>query len=227
MNRLTLVGFINQSRPKNNITIEAGDDIKGMAQIFSGLIHQAMAGYNSAPDVALNIMAITGGALAIKPAASISFQGAADVGQIMSGLALSEGLQFVNSGIMVSLSNPVFRGSTMDKIRSCARAADINFKVENNTLTIWPKTGAIKIAAEDIQEVSPATGLVGYPEFSSNGVILKTLFNPKIQLGEPINVKSSVFDRKCLVVGCSHSLASEVANGPWFTEVACTPFDWQ
>jgi hypothetical protein len=65
--------------------------------------------------------------------------------------------------------------------------------------------------------------MVGYPMFSSDGIIVTCLYNPDIMQGGKVNVTSS------LKVACgvwnitrvSHELDSEIPGGQWYTQVMC------
>lgn len=217
MNKLTTIGQINRAiRTKNSILLAAGDDTDGMQTVFQGTIFDAWADYNSAPDVAFNIIAYEGLDLAVKPVNATSFKGVADVGTIMQGFANDAGLILENNAVSVQLSNPYFAGTTLDKIRTCARAANVFYTIDRGVLAIWPKDGA---RAADIPTVSPQTGMVGYPSLSSKGMTVKTLFNFNIKLGADVNVQSSIpmACGKQRVSNVAHSLSCQVPGGPWFT----------
>lgn len=222
MNQLTTIGYVGMAfKAKNSIQLAAGDDESGMTTIFMGTIYDAWADYNSAPDVAFNVIANTGLAALIKPVDAISFKGSTSVAQIMAGLAQTMGLTFENNGVDVQLSNPYFPGTALMQVRACARAANIYYTVDNGTLAIWPKLGA---RAGVIPLISPATGMVGYPALNSNGMTVKTLFNPDIRPGGDVKIESSI-PMACgtwHLFDISHSLSSETPDGPWFTSFNCS-----
>lgn len=218
INQLTSIGTINKAvRLKNSIFLDAGDD-SSLANVFQGTIFDAWADYNSAPDIGFNIIAYAGLAAALKPVNPTSYNGPADVSSIMQDFATEAGLQFEDYGVQVQLSNPYFQGTTLSKIRSCARAANIFHVVERGVLVISPRD---KGRGADPIAVSKDTGMVGYPTLSSKGLQLKMAFNNEIILNGDILVTSAVpmACGKWRTTMVSHSLSSELPDGPWFTNL--------
>lgn len=222
MNQLTVIGPINQVKEKNEVLLAAGDD-SGLTSVFQGTIFSAWADYSSAPDVPFNIIAYVGMGLAIKPVDALSYVGSANVADIMKTIAGGANLAFVNDGVSVQLVNPYFPGTALQQIKSCAYAAQINYKIEFGKLTIWPKGGVV--AADGIPLIAPETGMVGYPALSSQGMTVKSEFTPKVVLGGEIQVKSSLpmANGKFNVFNYVHNLSSEAPGGPWFTTIDCYP----
>lgn len=224
INQLTSVGPINSSVLfHNSAQIAAGDEGSALTTIYSGNIWKSWGEFNEMPDVPLNIIAVGGLAASLKPVGASSYPGSADVGTIMQQIATTAGLNFVNNAVSVQLSNPYFPGTALAQIRECADAADINFTIDTGTLEIWPKGGARNTA---IPTISPGTGLVGYPTFSSNELILTTLFNPLVKIGGVVQVQSSlqVACGRWIVQQVSHSLESETPDGQWFTHIVAAPY---
>ena len=222
MNKLTSIGTINPAiKAKNVIRIDAGDDDNGMHYVFQGNIFDAWADYNAAPDAVFNVIAYDGMKDALKPVSAISFKGSTDVSTIMSGIAKTMGLAFEDAGVSVKLSNPYFPGTALMQVRSCAKAADINYNIDRGTLIIWPKKSS---RVGEIPLISPDTGMVGYPSLSSKGMTVRTMFNPKVQLGRDVQIKSSVpmASGKWNVSNVSHALSCEMPGGPWFTTFQCS-----
>lgn len=223
INQLTAIGPINSAvMYQNSVLIAAGDAGSALTTIYDGTIWQAWGDYNQIPDSTLNIAGASGLAAALKPIGASSYPGSADVGTIMQQLAGLAGLSFVNNGVSVQLSNPYFPGTALAQIRECAQAAGINFAIDTGVLQIWPKSGS---RAAAIPTISPETGMVGYPTFSSNGLMLTTVFNPSIVIGGIVQVQSSVTPAcgQWVVVQISHSLESETPGGQWFTHLFALP----
>jgi hypothetical protein len=226
MNQLTTIGKIFTSiRAQNQVIVAVGDSGSALTTVYSGNINEAWADYNQIPDAALNIIGLAGAAAALKPVGASSYPGQADVGTIMQSMASMADLSFINHGVSVQLSNPYFPGTALAQIRECAQAAGINFTIDNGALEIWPKSGSRSLSS--IPVISTQTGMVGYPTFSSNGLMLTTLFNPSIKVGAQIQVQSSIRvpDGAYVVQQVSHSLESITPDGQWFTYILATPPD--
>lgn len=225
INQLTTIGPINSAvMYQNSVLIAAGDSGSALTTIYNGTIWQAWGDFNQIPDSALNISAVGGLAAALKPVSASSYPGSADVGTIMASLASLADLSFVNHGVSVQLSNPYFPGTALAQIRECAQAANIRFTIDNGALEIWPKDGSRTTPA--VPSVSTQTGMVGYPTFSSNGLMVTTIFNPSIVIGGKFQVQSSV-TAACgtyVATQISHSLESMTPGGQWFTHILGVPF---
>ncbi|MGZ9710445.1 baseplate hub protein [Glaciimonas sp. GNP009] len=223
MNQLTVVGPIaTATRDQNKITLTAGDDITGMKTLYVGTIDQAWGDYHDAPDIFFNLVGLAGLDAAVKPVAPSSYQGAADVTTILSSLAKTMGVALENNGVSGQLSNPYFPGTALTQLKDCAQAADFRYTLDLSVLAVWPKNG---FRAGPPVVISPDTGMVGYPSFTSNGLTLVTLLNPDIRLGGQVKVQSSLAPACGIwtTVKVSHALESERAGGSWFTQIECVP----
>ena len=215
MNQLSTLGLLITQVRRNTVTVTAGD-ANGMSTVFTGTINNGWTDFQGAPETVFNIEAYAGSVEAVAPIAPSSFSGGTDVATIMAGLAKTMGLQFENSGVSVQLSNPYLPGTGRQQAESVAKAADINWIIDDGVLAIWPKNTA---RTGSNPTVSPSTGLVGYPTYDSMGVILKTLFNPAIKYGSSIQVQSSLTPAcgTWSVYMLAHELESETPGGQWFT----------
>lgn len=221
MNTLTTIGAVNRAiRTKNAILLAAGDEVNGMQSVFQGTIFDAWADYNTAPDVAFNIIAYAGLDAAVKPVDATSYKGSTAVSDIMATLAADMGLIFENNGVDVKLSSPYLPGTSLSKVRACAQAANILWSIDRGVLAIWPKTGAREGV---VPQVSPDTGMAGYPALSSKGMTVKMLFNWNIRMGGDVEIDSSIPMSRGTwrVFNFDHSLSSEIPGGPWFTTMDC------
>jgi hypothetical protein len=224
INQLTTIGPINTAFRNNKLLLAVGDDENGMHIMYSGTIGEAHGDFQGMPDVALNILGWAGLYDSVKPVGALSYVGTVDVATIMQELANTMGLTFENNGVQVQLSNPYFPGTALAQVRACARAADINYLIDRDTLAIWPRAGA-RATTGDLPLISPETGMRGYPMFSSKGITVVTEFNPDIKFGIPVKVRSSLDAANGIWNICelSHSLESEMPDGAWFTQFTAFP----
>ena len=220
INKLTTIGPIHaQIRGRNALKISAGIDGDTLHDVFLGFIHTAYGDFNAAPDVGLVVMAYSSAPALAKPVGPTSYQGAVEVSQIMKDLAKEAGMAFVDAGVKVTLSNPYFSGTTLDKIKACAKAADIYFSTDKNTLSIWSVGSFSK---DNTLKLTPSTGLVGYPQFSSTGIAVKSMFAPQAALGGKLEIKESEVEAangEWNIFNVIHSLESRQPNGEWFTNL--------
>lgn len=219
MNQLSTLGMQLILVRRNTVTVEAGDDEGGFATVFVGTITNAWADMQSAPDVPFRVEAHTGLIESVSTAAPSSFTGPTNVSVVMSSLATQMGLSFENSGVSVQLSNPYFYGSPRNQAKAAAQAAGIEWIIDNGKLAIWPKGQA---RGGQIPLISPDTGMINYPAYTSKGVSVQTLFNPSIGYGEKVKVQSSLTpaNGEWVVCGLDYDLDAQVIGGKWMTTVS-------
>lgn len=207
---------------KNGITLRAGDAQSGLSLILQGSFQVAYQDFNSAPDSSFYIESQVGALGAMVPVPPSSYPGSADAAVIMQNIATQMGLNFENSGVQVTLSNPYLPGTLLQQAERLAKAADLNLLIDGDpptgTLAIWPRTGTRN--GETVL-LSPETGLVGYPLYTDGGVTVRSLFNPMLQVGKTFQLQSSI-SSACgtwCIRTLSHDLESQTPGGKWFTTV--------
>ncbi len=213
MNQLSTLGLQIQLVPRDTVTLSAGDE-DGTFTVFQGTITNAYADMQGAPDVAFRVDAHTGLAEDVINAKATSFKGATDVATVMAYLAKQMGYVFEGNGVSAMIANPYYSGSYRQQAAKAAQAAGVEWIMDNGVLAIWPKNQARK---SRVIVVSPASGMIGYPAFTQQGIMLKTQFNPAIQFGGKIKVESSIetANGTWAVFTVDHNLESRVPNGRW------------
>lgn len=219
MNQLATLGIQINLLPKNPITLTAGTP-GNLSTAFVGYIMSAEADFNAMPEPSFHITASTLGAFAAAPATATSYQGSASVADIMSNLATKMRLRFENSGVDVTLTNPVFTGSLRDQARKAVQDAGILWNNgEGGVLAIWPRSGA-RGGLIPVLAPPPKGSMIGFPKYNAYGVAVRNLYDPTIGFGQKVRVESSVLSPgEYVVYKLAHSLSCELPGGPWETEV--------
>lgn len=219
MNQLTAIATITNTIPyANEIVIAAGDKGDALNTVYSGGIAMSWADFSVPAEPALVVSAVTAINVALKPVPPQSFPGTTDAAVIMAQLAATAGWRFENNGVQVQLRDQYLPGTTLDQIKRVATAAHIRYSTDLGTLSIWPwdgfREGVIPLISKD-------TGMVGYPVYTGNGVIVRSRFLPGITMGGQVQIQSSLTPA-CgiwLVKSVVHDLESEQPDGAWFTTV--------
>jgi hypothetical protein len=213
------------SLTRDNISVWAIDG-QQETQIFMGTVSTAWGNYQLMPDVFLELQAISGLANQLIPVPPSSYQGTADTATVMSQLAATMGYAFENNGVSVPLSNLYLPNTALEQARALAHEAGCWLYLDPPLLAITPAYTARNTAV--VPEISPQSGLIGYPTFGSGyggpSICFQTLFNPAITFGGQIEVVSSL-TRACgswIVNSIAHSLSSETPGGRWFSTVAAS-----
>lgn len=226
LRQLSSLNQATMAARRNSIILEAGDDVNGMATVFQGQIQISQIMLNTAPDTSLALMASAGGLAPIRRVTPTSYPGTADAGVILQNLAFEAGLDFENNGVSIPLSTPYFPGDTWSKIKRCAAAGKIDFTIDakKNALVITPRGGA---RPGDIPVISPNTGMIGYPAYSSGlgGLHVTTLFNPLLRVQGQVKIESSleVANGIWRTFNLQHELESEDPGGQWTTQFDAQP----
>lgn len=192
MNQLSTLGLAWNFVPHNTMVISAGDSSIGLSKVFTGTILAGYANYDSAPDVPFHFEAQSVLADAVSPVPVSSYTGATSIVTIMEEFAKKMGLGFENNGVDVQLRSPYFWGNTLTQLRTAADAANINAEIVDGgtTLAIWPKSG--NRSTPSVPFLSKETGMIGYPAWTNQGIIVRTVFNPNIKFGGLFKVQTSL-----------------------------------
>lgn len=226
MNKLSTLGKPITEARLNTVTVTAGDDVKGMAIAFSGTINSAYVDMRGAPEAMLVVDAITGVLAAYRPLPPVSYPGGADAAVIASGLATQMGFSFENNDVSVQLSTAYYWGDGLTQLAALARDANFDYILDDNgpgfpTLAIWPKGRA---RGGLVPLVSAATGMIGYPMYTQQGLAVASQYNASIVNGRPIVVESDLngANGQWLTYSVQHELESETPGGRWETVAQCT-----
>lgn len=221
MNQLTSLSFKPMAVRNNLVQVLAGD-VNGQSVVFAGTITGAWANYHSPPNLYFNIEAMTGFYPAIASAKPKSVKGGAAVADIMASLASEMGYTFENNGVTTQLSNPYLSGSAMQQAQALAQAANCEFIVDDKSLIIAPRGVQRK---GSVPVLSAESGMKEYPVFDKKGIKVDCLYNPAVQLGGVVQIKS-VVQVACgnwRVHSLHHDLESEKPGGRWFSTIKGIP----
>lgn len=186
--------------------------------VFAGNIVNAWGDYQSIPDVFLHIQAQSVYFAQILPTSPTSYQGAIDAAEALRKIATDMGLVFENNGANAMLNDIYVANTLAEQAKEIAKAANFNLYIDNKTMAVTPKFGA-RVGV--IPDISPQSGLVGYPTFDGVGVAFLTLYNPSITFGGQVNLVTDIPQALgvWVVVSLSHRLECEKPNGQWFSSV--------
>ena len=87
-----------------------------------------------------------------------------------------------------SIRGRVYYGTCKDELRDLAGTQDCIWSIQDGKLVFIPKTGYIPAPAV---LVTPSTGLIGVPEQTQNGLMVRVLLNPSIKIGQTIKLQST------------------------------------
>lgn len=219
MNTYSSTGANLVAIQNHSITVFAGNEGGAMIQVFSGTLISSFIDTSHQPEISFVCSAIAGYYNKGNPSASNSYKGAQNAEDIIKSLVSNMGAPwaFYNpNGAHAVVQNQYVYGSIIDQICTVARAARLPIKIENNAVTIWPNDGVVDNVIIDI---SPETGLIGYPSYWEAGFIVKSEFNATVTNGRMVNLTSGIpkANGKFPIIQSTHELATLTPDGPWFT----------
>lgn len=219
MEQMTFLAFQPLQSLKNLITIEAGEQGKTLATVFKGEITSAFADYGSVPDVEFKIEALSGGYAAQIGAKPISVKGNAKASDLIKQFAKEIGYTFKNEGVAASVRNAVFNGSPIEKARSVADEVGAELLIDDDSMILMPYD---KPRSGGAVLLTPETGLIGYPSFTSDGISFSCFFNPNLKQGGQVKIESIVprASGYWKITKLSHRLtAYRTGGGSWYSSV--------
>ena len=224
INELTTIGVHYTERRNNVLTVMAGEDGGDMPVVFKGTITTAYGDFQAAPDVVFNVIANAGAIDAATIADPLSYPDEIAVTDILTTIAGNMGLRPEINGVDgVMFKCRCYHGSNLTQLQTVCEEAHLNYSIDRETLAVWAIGTSKRNATFDI---SPDTGMVGYPQFTSDYLVVTTLLNPELVCGSLINVSSEITPAcgQWQVVHVTHEFESEMPNGQWFTR--CEASRW-
>ncbi len=223
MNALSKAGQV-YSAATNTILIEAGDQGTKLTPVFAGNILEAYPDFRAQPEVFFYIFATPTPIAQLKPVPPVSFNGPTQASTVLEKIAQSAGWKLENNNVNAVLQSPYFAGFAWTQLLACVKAAGCFGYLDplTKTVAVWPKLGSRNGANV---EISPDTGMIGYPSFQAKIVTVRTLFDPRPKVGQPITIKSQLTaaNGKFNVIDVTHDLACQTVDGPWETTVSGSP----
>ena len=186
--------------------------------VYAGNIVNAWGEYCSMPDVYLNIYAQSCFFNQMLSVAPRSFKGQFNVAKVMGQIAAEAGLTFENNGVDIIGQDLYLPNTGLEQAKDLQRQTGIDMYIDDKVLAICPANGA---RAKTIPQISPESGLVGYPTFDGVGVNFRSVFNPSITFGGAIELKTDILQAsgQWVVSSVAHCLSAEMPGGPWFSNI--------
>lgn len=183
---LTETTPFNANRVRKKIIIEAGRASYGYHRLFVGDITETNV--TQPPDIGIQIKAKSGqwdkGNIVSKSTAA---QTAMSV--LAASIAKDMGLSLVFEATDKNISNYYFVGAAIKQVEKLAEMGRVNAYVDDNNLVVKDTGEPLK---QTTQVLSMASGLIGLPQGSEQGVKVTYLFEPSTRLGGKLTLKSEI-----------------------------------
>ena len=251
MNRLSVVmATVNLSNQTNTrfsgatVEMQAGDAGGALSTVFLGDIAEAFVDFSGAPSVGFQVLAYDTLSLKVTTAIPTSYGTPTPAATIFSELAAKAGLTLANHGVNQTINSFYEAGDLMKQIDKLAHSIHAVYRIDTVTgmLHVWGKSSD-GTQQKTTVKLSKSTGLVGYAAYNQNGIGVTAFFNPALQYMIPFQLVSEYLPEGWVnnQMGQSipqmpssglwkptmvtHDLASELPNGPWFTQMTAIRAD--
>lgn len=178
----------------SRVVVQAGYD-GNYGVIFDGTIKQVRRGRDSQTDTYLDITAADGDSAYNFSVTALSLS-ASETGpqdtiqHIVKGMAE----RGVTMGYLPDIpGNPLPRGKvvfgmTRDALRQQCKTLGFGWSIQDGKVNFIPLTSYMP---GDIPELTSATGVVGLPEQTQDGIKLKVLLNPSLKIGQAVRLNNA------------------------------------
>lgn len=204
---------------RNLLELWAGEQGGQISLVFQGEITGAQADFNSAPDIPMRFSAVTGSYPQRIPGVTATVKGWAKVEDLFARFAAEAGYDFRNEGVGAAVRNAWYPGSPYQKLLKLAEDTGCELLIDDGQVVIMP---AGQARSGGINEISAATGMIGYPSLDQKGISCRCLFNPLLRHGGLVRVKSAVPAAGGIwkITSLTHTLSANLpGQGSWETQI--------
>lgn len=180
----------------DSVVLQAGYEDGPFGTIFAGTLKQFGLGRESAIDSYLDLLVADGdlgynfGVIASTLAPGRDLTDVVDA----AAKAMNAPIKFIP--VDFALGQKLIRGKTLfgmarDVMRDAARGQDAAWSIQNGQVQLIPLT---KYLPGEAVVLNAATGMVGIPELTNNGVRIRTLLNPNIRVGGLVKIDNAALN---------------------------------
>lgn len=182
------------------VVLQAGYD-GNFGLIFDGTIKQVRRGRETPTDTYLDITAADGDRAYNFSVSAISLAAGQTAPKsvaehIIKGMAVHGCQQGYIPDTLPDHPLPrgkVIYGMSRDALRRLAENTDTTWSIQDGKVDFIPLTGAKPSA--DIPDITSATGMIGLPEQTQNGIRVRTLLNPNFKIGQIVKIDNESIQR--------------------------------
>lgn len=199
---------IESIREFGQVSLQAGYVNGNVGTIFSGDIKQFRRGKENNVDTYLDILAADGDQAYNFGIVNTTLAPGSNLTQRLNALADAMGVVLdknapdivANStgGIIPLPRSKVMYGMARTHLRNIANSTSTRWSIQNGVLTFVPLAGYLPGEAVVINSV---TGMIGQPEATDQGIMVKTLLNPLIKIGTRVQINNKDINQTIKING--------------------------
>lgn len=176
----------------SSVILQAGYEKGNFAVIFQGTIKQFKIGKESNVDSYLDIMAADGDIGYNFGVANQTLKAGSSAVDVIKAAAKGMGFALdpnANVGLTGGIlpRGKVLFGMWRDYMAQLAATQDSRWSIQNGTLVLVKISGYLP---GDVVQINSATGMIGIPEATDNGIEVMTLLNPLVKIGRRVQINN-------------------------------------
>ena len=179
------------------VVLQAGYANGAFGIIFQGTIKQAKSGRDDQTNTYLAIYAADSDEIynfgMINKAIAAGTDPKDQANQVAQAMGAKVGSVQFNTGLQSNIRGKVMYGMGRAAMRNLARSGGSSWSFQNGKLQVTPLTGYLPGEAVVINSKS---GMIGLPEQTQEGIKVRILLNPKIQIGTQVQINESAIQRQ-------------------------------
>ncbi|MDD2056619.1 hypothetical protein NPS58_04050 [Pseudomonas putida] len=162
--------------------------------IFDGTIKQVRRGRESQTDTYIDITAADGDSAYNFAVVSASLAAGSTADDHLQAALQSMASRGVTMGERPALAanklprGKVMFGMTRDYLDVLGKTQDLSWSIQDGKVTLIPNTAYLP---GEVVVVTSATGMIGLPEQTQNGITVRTLLNPGIRIGRRLQIDNA------------------------------------
>jgi hypothetical protein len=220
--------------------------------IFDGTIKQVRRGRESQTDTYIDITAADGDSAYNFAVMSASLAAGSTPDDHLQAALKSMESRGITMGEGSALSanklprGKVMFGMTRDYLDTLGKTQDLSWSFQDGKLTLIPNTAYLP---GEVVVVNSATGMVGLPEQTQNGITVKMLLNPSVKVGRRLQINNASIQQMRYGLGIGDQRGNAMAQvsvhldsdgfyrsivvnhsgdsrgNEWYTDVICLAID--
>lgn len=202
-------------------------DGSNFVPFFSGVITWSAVNASGAPNVVLEIEANDSAIGMVQPATPYAQEGPVLMKDALEAVLGPVGLvvELAESVPVYQLTKVRLNGTPIDQASQLMSAfPDLTWYINLQRFLVRPANGPL---GGDPLPVNKTTGLIGYPVYSTSGITLATLFDPRVRPGLALDIQTA-FDfvnrTKWVAAVLQHNLQPNMPGGQWMTQIAAQSY---
>lgn len=215
-NTMNLLAGVDSQKINTQVVLECGYGSE-LSVVFKGRVFQYRRGRDNPTDTWLCVLAISGDVVRNEALVNICLPAGTSKSEAGNTLIEETNKYGLVTGEIADISEQqyprgrVFFGSLHESIQQFGKENNVEFDYADDVISSISTLG---YSVEPVQVLTPKTGLVGLPQLTSEGLIVKCLLNPKLKRKGRIQIDMSNLQTESYDIGYSGQQVDQPYKNP-------------